>query len=114
VTRGQDRYGRTVATVYVDGIDVNAEQVRRRMAWVYRKYARDWDLYEFEAEARTARRGVWTDPDPVPPWEWRGRARTGEPRNRRRTHRNCPLVIADQDLAPGKRSFMALFEKDRI
>ena len=24
-----------------------------------------------EAEARVAKKGLWADPQPVPPWEWR-------------------------------------------
>ncbi len=66
-----DRYGRTVARVYCDGVDANAEQVRRGMAWVYVRYARDPALRSLEAEARRARRGLWSDSLPVPPWEWR-------------------------------------------
>lgn len=31
--KGKDRYGRTLARVYCDGIDANTEQVRRGMAW---------------------------------------------------------------------------------
>ena len=34
----KDQYGRTLARVYCDGIDTNAEQVRRGMAWVYVQY----------------------------------------------------------------------------
>lgn len=71
---GKDRYKRTLARVTCDGIDANAEQVRRGMAWVYRKYApKDSSLYVIESEARAGRRGLWIDPDPVPPWEWRHR-----------------------------------------
>jgi endonuclease YncB( thermonuclease family) len=69
---GKDRYGRTLARVQCDGIDSNAEQVRRGMAWVYRKYApKDSPLYAVEAQAKAARRGLWADDAPVPPWEWR-------------------------------------------
>ena len=35
--KGKDRYGRTLARVTCDGVDANAEQVRRGMAWVYRR-----------------------------------------------------------------------------
>lgn len=70
-THGRDRYGRTIATVFVGELDVNAEQVRRGMAWVYVRYARDRALFALEAEARAARRGLWDDPEPVPPWAWR-------------------------------------------
>jgi endonuclease YncB( thermonuclease family) len=73
VTAGEDRYGRTLATLYAGDLNVNAEQVRRGMAWVYRRYARDPSLFTHEYEARAARRGLWADPDPIPPWEWRHR-----------------------------------------
>lgn len=51
--QGKDRYGRTQARVACDGIDANAEQVRRGLAWVYRKYApKDSSLYAAEIEAK--------------------------------------------------------------
>lgn len=70
--QGKDRYGRTLARVHCDGSDANAEQVRRGMAWVYRRYtSKDSPLYVVEDEAKAAGRGLWADPDPMPPWEWR-------------------------------------------
>lgn len=68
-----DRYGRSVARVYVDDLDVCAELVRHGLAWVYRKYAKDESLYDVEQDARKARRGLWSLPENqrVPPWEWR-------------------------------------------
>lgn len=69
--QGTDRYGRTLGRVYLSGLDVNTEMVRRGMAWVYVKYAKDKGLYQLEAEAREQRRGLWADKEPVPPWEWR-------------------------------------------
>ena len=71
-----DRYGRTVARVECDGADANAEQVRSGMAWVFDKYVTDRILYAVQDDARTARRGLWADSHPVPPWEWR-RGRSG-------------------------------------
>jgi micrococcal nuclease len=59
------------------GLDANAEMVRRGMAWVYVKYARDKRLSQIEVEAREQRRGLWADKDPVAPWEWR-KARKGK------------------------------------
>ena len=41
------------------------------MAWVFRKYNKDAALYPIEAEAKEQKRGLWRDPAPVPPWEWR-------------------------------------------
>lgn len=69
---GQDRYGRTIGQVTCGGIDANAEQVRRGMAWVYDRYARpDSPLYALQDQARASRIGLWADAKPVPPWEWR-------------------------------------------
>jgi endonuclease YncB( thermonuclease family) len=68
-----DRYGRTVAHVTCRGADASAQQVRAGMAWVFDQYATQASLYRLEAEARQARRGLWSQADPVAPWEWRRR-----------------------------------------
>lgn len=69
--RTLDNRGRPIAQVVANGIDVNAEQVRRGFAWVYRQYATDRSLDALEAAARKAGRGLWADANPIPPWEWR-------------------------------------------
>ena len=66
-----DRYGRTVARVKCDGQDASEQQVSSGMAWVFDRYVTDRSLYPLQDEARSARRGLWADADPVPPWEWR-------------------------------------------
>ncbi|MDO5056149.1 MAG: thermonuclease family protein [Lautropia sp.] len=69
--QGQDRYGRTVAAVRVDGLDVNAEMVRSGHAWAYRKHLKDPALLLLERAARDRGLGLWSQPDPVYPAEWR-------------------------------------------
>lgn len=75
--RDQDRYGRMVGVVTLpDGRNLNRELVRSGFAWWYERYAPDdSQLKALELEAREARRGLWADPRPVPPWEWRRGAR---------------------------------------
>jgi endonuclease YncB( thermonuclease family) len=73
--KGKDRYGRTLGRVYCNGTGASAEQVRRSMAWVYDKYVTDHTLYQLQNDARAANRGLWYDPDPVLPWEWRHRSK---------------------------------------
>ena len=70
-----DRYGRTVGEVYADDVCVGCELVRDGHAWVYRQFSDDPVLLELEAEAREARRGLWSLPESerMPPWEWRRR-----------------------------------------
>ena len=70
--KGRDRYERTLGKVSCNGIDAGTAQVRAGMAWVFRRYApNDSPLYELEREAMLSRRGLWTDPHAIPPWEWR-------------------------------------------
>ncbi|HEY3196558.1 MAG TPA: thermonuclease family protein [Nitrospirales bacterium] len=78
--RGRDKYGRTMAEVVLpDGRTLNEELVIQGLAWQHRKYSDDPRLALMEAEARGAKRGLWADPDPVPPWEWRKAAPTRGP-----------------------------------
>lgn len=69
--KGLDRYGRTIGRITCAGTDANVEQVRRGMAWVYDKYATDMSLYQLQNKARELHLGLWSDPSPEPPWQWR-------------------------------------------
>ncbi len=75
-TVSTDRYGRTVGYVTCDGIDAQTHQVSRGMAWVFDRYSSPSSpLYALQADAQAARTGLWADPAPVSPWEWRKRAK---------------------------------------
>jgi endonuclease YncB( thermonuclease family) len=76
-THGHDKYKRTLADVLLpDGTNLNQELVKQGWWWWYRKYAPgDTVLEGLEKAAREARIGLWADPQPVPPWEWRKRGR---------------------------------------
>jgi endonuclease YncB( thermonuclease family) len=73
----KDRYGREVCKVMRGATDVNLEQIRGGMAWWYCEYAKEQMPQEREECAReeegakVSRVGLWKDPKPVPPWEWR-------------------------------------------
>ena len=67
-----DSYGRTVGVVYKGNLNVNLQMVKSGYAWWYRKYAPlDDDLRMAEERARIDKLGLWAEPDPIPPWEWR-------------------------------------------
>jgi endonuclease YncB( thermonuclease family) len=76
-----DRYGRTVAKVLVDGRDVNLAQVAAGMAWHYKRYEKEQSVDDrsryalAEQNARSARRGLWVDDEPVEPAQWRAMRR---------------------------------------
>jgi micrococcal nuclease len=76
-TNGLDRYGRTIGTILVDGQSINRMMVAQGMAWVYRQYLVDRSLLDVEAAARSGRVGLWVDPNPTAPWEWRAAKRNG-------------------------------------
>lgn len=74
-TRAVDQYGRLVAKLSVNGLDVNAEQVRLGMAWAAVGWRQsrhgNHPLLALQAEARQARRGLWALNSPILPGDWR-------------------------------------------
>lgn len=80
-TEKEDRYGRTVGKVLLDGRDINMAMVVAGLAWHYKKYQAEQSpddrlLYDSaEVEARAAKRGLWADSNPILPSEWRSGSR---------------------------------------
>jgi endonuclease YncB( thermonuclease family) len=70
---GPDKYGRTLGTVWVGTVNVNAELVKQGAAWVYRKYPHDPQLLVLEVQAQTTKQGLWAlqADQRCPPWDWR-------------------------------------------
>lgn len=67
-----DRYGRVLGRVVTaNGTEANRQQVLKGAAWVYDRYNTDNSLPALQQEAQTQKCGLWADPNPVPPWEWR-------------------------------------------
>lgn len=68
-----DRYGRIVALVEANGINVNRQMLQLGMAWCYTQYAKhDW-CAQSQTSAQSAKIGLWAAPEPTPPWEYRRR-----------------------------------------
>ena len=66
-----DKYGRTIAWIYIDGRCLNKELLKAGLAWHYKKYSSDRSLAELENKARLKKIGLWSDPYSIPPWEFR-------------------------------------------
>jgi micrococcal nuclease len=70
----RDRYGRVVALVEIEGRLLNTELLRAGLSWVYDRYC-DAPSCEhwrgLEAEARRQGLGLWANPNPIAPWEYR-------------------------------------------
>lgn len=71
----KDRYGRILGDVYRDGRHINQEMVEEGMAWHFKQYSKAKELADAEIAARKAERGLWKDPEPIPPWEFRKQQR---------------------------------------
>jgi endonuclease YncB( thermonuclease family) len=65
--------GSIVADIILpEGINLNQQLVWAGLAWWYRRKApNDSVLSEMETKAQKAKRGLWADKSPIPPWEWR-------------------------------------------
>lgn len=68
---GVDTYGRTLAFVYVNDVCINKELLRKGLAWHYKDFNNDPELAQLETEARAKKVGLWSQPDPVAPWDFR-------------------------------------------
>ena len=67
-----DRWKRLVAEIVLpDGRILNHEILKAGGAWWFRQYCKDPEYERLEAAARAAKVGIWRDPKPVEPWEWR-------------------------------------------
>jgi endonuclease YncB( thermonuclease family) len=101
-----DRYKRTVGTLFVDGLDVNKEQVRKGMAWAYKQYLHDQSLLKDEESARQSKIGLWLDPNPVPPWEFRhGSKKANKVRSESQMVRATEKIVAKSNASCGEKRY---------
>jgi endonuclease YncB( thermonuclease family) len=71
-SHGRDKHRRTLGTVFDGDLNVNQELIKEGWCWWFRKFVpRDQTLKQLEQEAKEAKKGLWTDPNPVPPWLYR-------------------------------------------
>lgn len=67
-----DRYGRSIAKIYYDNNKYLSEEIiRNGFGWQYKKYSISKLLAKLEEEARKNKRGLWIDPNPIYPSDWR-------------------------------------------
>ncbi len=67
-----DRNQRLIAVVYDEnGINLNRQLVKAGLAWHFKKYSSDIVYSQLEITARKNRIGLWSEDNPIPPWDWR-------------------------------------------
>lgn len=81
---GNDRYGRILGVVMCGESCANDEMVKEGWAWSY-KFSTSRKLVSYESEARAGKKGLWAEPDPVSPWDWRDRNK-GRTRSKKSFH----------------------------
>lgn len=68
-----DRYKRLIAEIINEnGENVNQELVKAGLAWHFKKYSTDTVYANLEIQARMKKTGVWSEENPIAPWDWRG------------------------------------------
>lgn len=69
-----DQFGRVVGQVFDSGLSINLTLVASGHAWVYERYCQAPICHQMKNEENQARQkklGLWGQPDPQPPWQWR-------------------------------------------
>lgn len=67
----KDKYKRVLGTIYYQNKDINIQQVKDGYAWVYKKYSKNSNYFKAEKGARSKKLGLWSDKNPIEPWEFR-------------------------------------------
>jgi micrococcal nuclease len=67
----KDKYKRILGTIWLENRNINFEMVQEGYAWAYRRYLDDADFLEAEKIARDKKLGLWIDPFPIAPWDFR-------------------------------------------
>ncbi|MDR7088590.1 thermonuclease family protein [Cellvibrio fibrivorans] len=72
-SHGEDRYGRTLGTVYLGDLNVNKQMVVKGNAWAYTQYVRDQDYFALQKNAESRKVGLWSlaQDQITEPWIWR-------------------------------------------
>lgn len=69
-----DRYKRLIAEVVLyNGTNINKELVSNGLAWHFKKYSDNQEYAKLEIDAKNKQIGIWGEPNPTAPWDWRKR-----------------------------------------
>ena len=75
----KDRFNHIAGTVNLDDRWINQEVLAEGCAWHDKRYSDDDMLDTAEQQARARHLGLWAEPNPMPPWEWRQTHQTPTP-----------------------------------
>lgn len=78
----RDRNERIIGDIFLGDRWINLEMVEEGWAWHFKRYSKDQALADAEISARKDHRGLWQDPDPIPPWDYRKATTAAKPRQK--------------------------------
>lgn len=67
----QDKYHRILGEIFLGERRISEEMISDGLAWHYKQYSKDQNLAKAEVTAKQLKKGLWIDPNPIPPWEFR-------------------------------------------
>jgi len=91
----RDQYGRLLGDITFGGHSVNAEQVKRGMAWEYSGYKSDRGYASLQHTAQQARRGLWQQRSPQAPWQYRKQHSPFKPQHHKYKKRETNMLLYD-------------------
>ena len=80
IPHGRDSFDRLLGTVFINNGNTNLNElmVKKGAAWHYNEFSTDTCMARLQQEAREKSLGLWADPNPIPPWEYRRLKRRGQ------------------------------------
>lgn len=78
LVEGKDPYQRKTGEVFYKGMSLNEELVTAGLAWVDPRFSKSLGLKSLQNDAQKSHRGLWIEPHPLPPWEFRGMKKNGK------------------------------------
>ncbi len=67
----RDRNKRIIAEIFIKDTCINKEIVKAGYAWHFKKYSKSDEYNLLELNARSSKIGLWSDDNPIAPWDWR-------------------------------------------
>lgn len=72
-----DKYGNKIGIIILGKAELNYKMINKGLAWHYKVFQYQQSKYErekyteAEIDAKLAGIGLWSEPNAIPPWEWR-------------------------------------------
>ena len=67
----KDRYGRLIATIWLDNQNINLWLVEQGHAWRYERYSKSMLYQDAQEQAQSKKLGLWSQDNPMAPWVFR-------------------------------------------